>query len=158
MMRTVKPLLLILMPAMVVYCSDVTEFDGLVIKFLLTANATQDTVCMATVVTPFLQPNTSWNDTKPIAIGQCDKGPLTYTVKPATDPNSYSKLSVEVTFYTTVISAMPPVCSIEWNGTYVFPQTTDPSESPLPGCWTSDSQEGWHPMQYWFRILEWDFI
>ncbi len=64
------------------------------------------------------------------------------------------KSSVTVTFF-SVIGASPPSCKIEWNYSYREPKTSDPAESLLPGCFVSDSVEGYHVTYYWFHILDW---
>ncbi len=58
-----------------------------------------------------------------------------------------SKSSVTVTFF-SVIGASPPSCKIEWNYSYREPKTSDPAESLLPGCFVSDSVEGYHVTYY----------
>ncbi len=55
------------------------------VTFLVTVNDTwypQDygKTCLQTVKSPPLQPNTSWNETKTIHVGNCDYGPLIFTV------------------------------------------------------------------------------
>ncbi|KAK7474104.1 hypothetical protein BaRGS_00034633 [Batillaria attramentaria] len=68
----------------------------------------------------------------------------------------YLLQQVDLTFHSSVIEdASPPTCNIPWNGTYLSPTRTDPRESPLPGCWTAESREGYHMTYYWFRFLEW---
>ena len=54
-------------------------------SFLVSVNLTW-TECIATAKTPLLPPDQTWNSTQPIAVGHCDKGPLTYTI--STDPAS----------------------------------------------------------------------
>ncbi|XP_035692547.1 uncharacterized protein LOC118427018, partial [Branchiostoma floridae] len=117
--------------------------------------STAATRCIATIATGRLKPNKGYNETEPLTVGSCDHGPLVYTVAPGLAPN---KMSVNLTFYSSVIEdAEPPTCQIPWNGTYVSPRpNTDPMhDSPLPGCFTMDSREGWYLTAYWFYLLDW---
>ena len=55
------------------------------VTFLVTVNDTwypqeYNTTCLQTVKTPPLQPDVSINETQSIQVGNCDHGPLTYTV------------------------------------------------------------------------------
>ncbi len=71
-------------------------------------------------------------------------------------PPGNGKSSVIVTFFSSVIEdASHPSCKIEWNYSYKEPNTTDPTESLLPGCFVADSREGYHMTYYWFHILDW---
>ncbi|XP_066284276.1 uncharacterized protein [Branchiostoma lanceolatum] len=111
--------------------------------------------CIATIATGKLIPNKKYNETEQITVGSCDHGPLVYTVAPGQAPN---KMSVDLTFHSSVVlDASPPTCRIPWNGTYVTPlPNTDPlRNSPLPGCFTMDSREGYHMTAYWFYLLDW---
>ena len=65
---------------------------------------------------------------------------------------------LQVTFYASAIGVQPPSCSILWDYKYLEPQTDNSSGSLLPGCFISDSQEGWHVTYYWFYILEWEIL
>ncbi|KAK7098231.1 uncharacterized protein [Littorina saxatilis] len=135
---------------------DVTRNVSMTMQFVVSIKATWED-CQATVSTPFLHSDRDYNDSAVITVGHCDQAPLTFYVTSGSQ-DGFSKMDVTVTFYTHQISAMPPQCVIPWNGTYLSPTTLDPSQSPLPGCWTSDSQEGWHPMEFWFWILDWNFL
>ncbi|XP_025086073.1 uncharacterized protein LOC112559227 [Pomacea canaliculata] len=114
-------------------------------------------LCLATVATPQLVNGKTYNETEPIDVKTCDKGKLTFTVNMGST-DRVSKMDVVVTFYTNIILAMPPTCSIPWNGTYLELYTSNTSESPLPTCFVSNSQEGYHTMYYWFRLLDWTFF
>ncbi|XP_066267528.1 uncharacterized protein [Branchiostoma lanceolatum] len=126
------------------------------VRFIVTVNDTWDpNGCIATTSTGKLVPNKKYNETETIRVGSCDHGPLVYTVVPGQAPN---EMSVNLTFYSSVIEdAEPPTCQIPWNGTYVSPHPdTDPlHDSPLPGCFTTDSREGWYLTAYWFYLLDW---
>eukprot|EP00058_Branchiostoma_floridae_P013211 XP_002598699.1 hypothetical protein BRAFLDRAFT_95815 [Branchiostoma floridae] len=126
------------------------------VRFVVTVNDTWNPDgCIATIATGRLKPNKGYNETEPLTVGSCDHGPLVYTVAPGLAPN---KMSVNLTFYSSVIEdAEPPTCQIPWNGTYVSPRpNTDPMhDSPLPGCFTMDSREGWYLTAYWFYLLDW---
>ncbi|XP_066284275.1 uncharacterized protein [Branchiostoma lanceolatum] len=126
------------------------------VKFIVTVNDTWDPDgCIATIATGKLIPNKKYNETEQITVGSCDHGPLVYTVAPGQAPN---KMSVDLTFHSSVVlDASPPTCRIPWNGTYVTPlPNTDPlRNSPLPGCFTMDSREGYHMTAYWFYLLDW---
>ena len=37
----------------------------------------------------------------------------------------------------------------------IYTVKTGSQESLLPGCYVTDSREGWHLTYYWFYILEW---
>ena len=55
------------------------------VTFLVTVNDTwypeeYNTTCLQTVKTPPLRPDVSINETQSIQVGNCDHGPLTYTV------------------------------------------------------------------------------
>ena len=55
------------------------------VTFLVTVNDTwypqeYNTTCLQTVKTPPLWPDVSINETQSIQVGNCDRGPLTYTI------------------------------------------------------------------------------
>jgi len=56
------------------------------ITFLLTVNDTwypdehPGKTCLHTVKTPPIKPDVPWNESVNIAVGECDHGPLTYTI------------------------------------------------------------------------------
>ena len=87
----------------------------------------------------------------PVSIHVMFSLPPSMAVRPCTQ-------DVVVTFYTSNFDATPPQCAIPWNGTYLPPRSQDPRDPQLPGCWTSDSQEGWHATDYWFWIMDWDHL
>ncbi|XP_019615454.1 PREDICTED: uncharacterized protein LOC109463181 isoform X1 [Branchiostoma belcheri] len=130
------------------------------IRFLVTVNDTWDPDgCIATVATDQLLPNKKYNQSEKIMVGSCDHGPLVYTVSNAVgSARESAKMFVDLTFYSSVIEdAEPPTCHIPWNGTYVSPRPGKDArdDSPLPGCVTSDSREGWYLTYYWFYLLDW---
>lgn len=53
------------------------------VSFLVSVNLTWGN-CIKTVRTPPLKPNQQWNKTTPITVGNCDHGPLTYTINEST--------------------------------------------------------------------------
>lgn len=142
------------------------SFEGAVdgvtsITFLVTVNDTwkwdppiSNDTCMVTIKTNPLYPNTPLNKSQNIMVGNCDHGPLVFSV----NSDGKGKSSVFLTFHSSVVEdASPPTCTISWNGTYKIP-TQPPSssmESLLPGCFTADSREGYHMTNYWFYILDW---
>ncbi|KAK3595185.1 hypothetical protein CHS0354_002791 [Potamilus streckersoni] len=90
-------------------------------------------------------------------VGDCDHGPLTFTVQSSNGGDS--KYNVFLTFYSSVIlDASPPTCNIPWNGTYLVPtEPWKPDQDLLPSCFTEDSREGYHMTYYWFHIFDWTF-
>ncbi len=135
------------------------------VTFLVTVNDTwkwdppiENDTCMVTIKTNPLYPNTPLNKTDNIMVGDCDNGPLVFTIN-SDDKSS----SLFLTFHSSVIEdASPPTCTIDWNYNYRLPtQTLGPGsrdvaeESLLPGCFTADSREGYHMTNYWFYILDW---
>lgn len=136
------------------------------ITFLVTVNDTwkwdppiENGTCMVTVKTYPIYPNTSLNKSENIMVGDCDNGPLIYTV----NSDGQEKASVYLTFHSSVIEdASPPTCTIDWNYSYRIPTNTIgpgsrdvADESLLPGCFTMDSREGYHMTNYWFYIIDW---
>lgn len=136
------------------------------ITFLVTVNDTwkwnppiDNDTCMVTVKTNALYPDTPLNKTENIVVGDCDSGPLVFTV----NSDGKDKASVYLTFHSSVVlDASPPTCTIDWNYSYRLPTNTlGPAsqevaeESLLPGCFTADSREGYHMTNYWFYILDW---
>ena len=123
------------------------------VTFLITVNDTWypesfGRKCIATVKTPPQKPGQPRNDTNTIQIGECDHGPMTYQV----DKSGM----ISLTFYSSVIEdASSPSCDIAWNYSYVTPKHPGLKESPLPGCWTAESREGFHMTYYWFYVLDW---
>lgn len=94
-----------------------------------------------------------------VQVGECDQGAVEWTN--STDP--YGNPVLTVTFHSSVVEdASPPSCDIPWTkgGSLVMP--SDPFEndgngalpSPLPGCFTMDSREGFHMTSYWFYALD----
>ena len=73
--------------------------------------------------------------------------------------------SLELEFGSHAVEdASHPTCKINFNGTsYVLPDPMDMEsnglvlKSPLPGCFTGDSREGYHMTYYWFHLLEWNW-
>ncbi|XP_078599266.1 uncharacterized protein LOC144874681 [Branchiostoma floridae x Branchiostoma japonicum] len=133
------------------------------IRFLVTVNDTWNPDgCIATVATDPLVPNKKYNQSEKIMVGSCDQGPLVYTVTNAVGTTGKAgKMSVDLTFYSSVIEdASPPTCHIPWDGSYVSPRpNTDPrDDSPLPGCFTMESREGYHMTYYWFYLLDWGWV
>ncbi len=115
---------------------------------------------MATVKTSFIAPDTPRNKSENIQVGNCDNGPLIYSVNEEED----SKSSVTLTFYSSVIEdASPPMCTIQWDYQYKVPTHyigivdtyIEAEESLLPGCATADSREGYHMTYYWFSLFDW---
>ncbi|XP_046547082.1 uncharacterized protein LOC124257133 [Haliotis rubra] len=136
----------------------VTPKDVDTVTFLLTVHAPWN-ACFASVETPAILPNKDWHTGKHVDVDGCDSGPLTFVIRNNSSPYYYpctcSSMVVDVTFYSADVHAMPPTCSICWNGTYLTPHTMWANESLLPGCETSDSVEGYHTTYYWFHILSW---
>ena len=60
--------------------------NAIAITFLLTVNDTwypneyPGKTCLHTVKTPWIKPDIPWNESVNIAVGECDHGPLTYTI------------------------------------------------------------------------------
>ncbi|XP_064604006.1 uncharacterized protein LOC135469314 isoform X2 [Liolophura sinensis] len=135
--------------------------DGLrSMRFLISVNDTWAGPggCLATVATPPLTPGQKYNETLPIQIGDCDHGPMTFTVSKTFGQTS-DLYHVEVTFYSYVLQgASPPTCQIGWNGTYLLPTSDDPDHTLLPGCFLSESREGYHMTYFWFYILQWHVL
>lgn len=118
--------------------------------------------CMVTVKTGPLYPDVPLNKSESIQIGDCDGGPLVYTIN-----GQGEKSSIFLTFYSSVtLDASPPTCTIDWNYEYRIPtqfvgETTSyrvAQESLLPGCATADSREGYHMTYYWFYIIDWTMM
>ena len=66
--------------------------------------------------------------------------------------------TLHMLFRSSVIEdASPPTCDINWNGTYLTPKAAGMS-SPLPGCFTMESREGYHMTYYWFYLLDWNLL
>ena len=64
-------------------------------------------------------------------------------------------------FRSSVIEdASPPTCDINWNGSFItpWPTSTVALTSPLPGCFTMESREGYHMTAYWFYLLDWNWL
>lgn len=65
--------------------------NSIAITFLLTVNDTwypneyPGKTCLHTVKTPPIKPNIPWNESVNIAVGECDRGPLTYTISKQLD-------------------------------------------------------------------------
>jgi hypothetical protein len=125
-------------------------------RFLVSVNDTWDAGCIYTSPSGWVKPDIPKNQSQSFDIGNCDHGPLTYTVT-SVGPSNYT---VTVTFYSSVIEdASPPTCDIVFSGQYLPPPLVDAGDpataSVLPGCFTIDSREGYHMTYYWFHILEW---
>ncbi|XP_041365353.1 uncharacterized protein LOC121380555 [Gigantopelta aegis] len=140
----------------IVFCN--ANGDSVQIRFLITVNDTWNpSGCIYTAISPPLWSGVKYNKSDSIHIGGCDVGPLRFNVRQLN--GGKSKMAVDLTFYSSVIEdASPPTCSIQWNGTYLTPGTTDPGESLLPGCFVMDSREGYHMTYYWFHLLDWMFL
>ncbi|XP_067655925.1 uncharacterized protein [Haliotis asinina] len=127
------------------------------LTFLMSVHAPWSN-CFATVKTPVILPMKDWRNVTHVDVGGCDWGPLTFVARNNTSPDSpcsTSSMNVAVVFYSTEVAASPPACVICWNGTYLTPHTMWANESLLPGCETSDSDEGYHMTYYWFHIMSW---
>ena len=67
------------------------DAKSIAIVFLLTVNDTwypneyPGKTCLHTVTTPPIKPDIPWNESVNIAVGECDHGPLTYTVSKQLD-------------------------------------------------------------------------
>ena len=116
--------------------------------------------CMATIKTFPIAPDTPKNKSQIIQVGDCDHGPLTYSV----NENGDTQSSIFLTFYSSVIEdASPPTCTIQWNYKFKVPMNfigivdtyVEASENLLPACGTADSREGYHMTYYWFYIYDW---
>ena len=65
--------------------------SSIAIVFLLTVNDTwypneyPGKTCLRTVKTPPIKPDIPWNESVNIAVGECDHGPLTYTISKQLD-------------------------------------------------------------------------
>ncbi|XP_019864463.1 PREDICTED: uncharacterized protein LOC109593807 [Amphimedon queenslandica] len=124
--------------------------DVISLTFLVCVNDTWGN-CITTVKTPPIKPNTPWNKSENIMVGDCDHGPLLYTVQ-----QNKGGADVVVTFYSSVIEdASHPECTISWDFNYLVPKPGDQSSSLLPGCFVADSREGYHMTYYWFYIIDW---
>nr|XP_022333232.1 uncharacterized protein LOC111130448 [Crassostrea virginica] len=103
------------------------------LRLMIAVNATWqgEHGCIASTLTPWLQPGKTWNETQPIKVGGCDKGPVIYDIIPATDGKS--KVSVNVTFFSSdVIDAEPPRCQVPFNGTFLLPSPEGYDDELLP--------------------------
>lgn len=111
------------------------DIGGLV--FLVCVNDTWGN-CMTTVKTPAIKPDTPWNKSENILVGDCDHGPLLFTASKSERekwevPNScvillslsfftVGDVVVDVTFYSSVIEdASHPECRINFNYQYLVP-------------------------------------
>merc|ERR1711973_208188 len=132
------------------------HYTGDSFKFLVGVNDTWGS-CFSLVDTPMMAPNRSLH----ITVAKCDAGPLIFQVNKNGRPdgsNQWSKYSVWLEFRSSVIEdASPPTCTINFNGTFVLPGLGGDDErlSPLPGCFTADSREGFHMTYYWFYLYLW---
>lgn len=114
--------------------------------------------CFKTVKTMPLAPDTPKNESE-IQVGDCDHGPLVYSVS----EQEHSQSSVHLTFYSSVIlDASPPTCVINWNYQYKPPTqfigivtNIEAVENLLPSCAMEDSREGYHLTDYWFYLFDW---
>ncbi|XP_065909146.1 uncharacterized protein [Dysidea avara] len=139
--------------------------EVLSVTFLLTVNDTwypgenNGKKCLHTVKTPPLKPNTSWTDSIKIQVGECDHGPLTYTISKELD-DSKEHTYIDVIFYSSVIvDASHPNCRILWDYKYTEPvplSNCNCKPSLLPGCFNAESREGYHMTYYWFNVLDWE--
>jgi len=66
--------------------SQTSSGEIISVTFLVTVNDTwypeenNGKKCLHTVKTPPLKPNGTWNNSTKIQVGECDHGPLTYTI------------------------------------------------------------------------------
>lgn len=113
--------------------------DVISMTFLICVNDTWGN-CIATVKTPDIKPNTPWNKSENILVGNCDHGPLIYNVqqeggKGLSDRYRTSVLIslslslspdhtvIDVTFFSSVIEdASHPECRITWDYQYLVPK------------------------------------
>ena len=61
--------------------------DIISLTFLVCVNDTWGN-CITTVRTPPIKPNTPWNKSENIVVGDCDNGPLLYTVQQVKGKNN----------------------------------------------------------------------
>lgn len=71
------------------------------VTFLVTVNDTwypdeYNKTCMETVKTPGLQPGVKYNETMQIHVGDCDHGPLMFTLSDDGKSDSVSEITVNV--------------------------------------------------------------
>ncbi|KAK3096669.1 hypothetical protein FSP39_002250 [Pinctada imbricata] len=112
--------------------------------------------CLATVKTPFIEPDTPWNKSENIMVGGCDNGPLTYGV--GYDDNGSGAMTIYLTFYShAVLDASHPACQITFDGNYLVPKPGKYDMSLLPNCFVMDSREGENMTYFWFKIYDWRF-
>ena len=72
------------------------------------------------------------------------------------DENGKTHTDVDLVFHSHDIEdASPPTCKIQWDYSYKVPSEKNFQSSLLPGCYTSDSREGFHMTYYWFYIIDW---
>lgn len=120
------------------------------LTFLVAVNDTWGS-CITTVRSPPLPPNQTRDKAPHIMVGQCDNGPLTYTVHKG-GPAGYT---IDLTFYSSVIEdASPPTCTINWPGGFGAPHAGGSTDGMIPGCYTMDSREGYHMTDYWFAVYD----
>lgn len=156
------------------------DAESIAIVFLLTVNDTwypneyPGKTCLHTVKTPPIKPDIPWNESVNIAVGECDHGPLTYTIYKQLDgthiilydfydqpklpsPGDEEHTYIEVTFFSSVIEdASHPSCHILWDYKYTEPVLSSSCKPAfLPGCFNAESREGYHMTYYWFNILDW---
>jgi secretion-regulating guanine nucleotide exchange factor len=121
------------------------------LTFLICVNDTWGD-CMTTVKTLPISPDTPYNKSDRIQVGDCDSGPLTFTTSKTEDGD----IVIDLVFYSSVImDASHPECKISWNYNYLVPNHGGSMDSLLPGCFVADSREGYHMTYYWFFILDW---
>jgi len=132
-------------------------------KFLLAVNDTWDPKgCIEMIETEFVPEHQAPH----VIVGKCDSGPLSFTFQNNTTPSiwtDYSQMTLHMLFRSSVIEdASPPTCDINWNGSYITPWPIQSEQivltSPLPGCFTMESREGYHMTSYWFYLLDWKFL
>jgi len=129
-------------------------------KFLVAVNATSNgpNGCVAIISTDSIK--IGFNET--IRVGNCDSGPISYTLKQNKNPGiwqHFSRNTIQLTFHSNaVLDASPPTCQLHFNETYIAPKPSMLDKngiySPLPSCYTEDSREGYHLTYYWFYLLE----
>ena len=151
-----------------IYAATEDETGVQTVSFLITVNDTwkydpplYNDTCMVTIRTNPLYPDTPLNKSENIMVGECDNGPMVYTIS-----GQGQKSSIFLTFYSSVIlDASPPTCTIDWNYKYRTPtqyigvkENIVATESLLPGCATADSREGYHMTYYWFYIIDWSIL
>lgn len=112
-------------------------------------------LCVVTVKSDPLTPNTPLNKTGSIVLGNCDKGPLVFSIR--SDEKGHT-FAVPVFHSTSLEPVYPPTCTIDWNYSYRLPTQNVAEESLLPGCSTSSTggPAGIQTVSYLFYVLDWE--